>query len=169
MCSQKGVELQLKVKNTTEGGVNGPVDDATTREGTLAHDSDHFQQHSSQICEEPPGTGGDSESRVRRTSSAQTAQEAHELDPMCRVTSEGRAAEARALINAAGGFKDFRELWGKRASPASPGFTGKPSEQLKKGLSKNEAEAALQRLVTASGTTGLDEVRQMRKLINGMQ
>jgi len=71
------------------------------------------------------------------------------------------AEEARTVAAAVGGFKDYRELWGNRAAA---GFAGQQSE-LKSRLSRKEAEAALQRL-TANATQDLDEVRQMRKLVD---
>lgn len=72
------------------------------------------------------------------------------------------AAEAKAAVAAAGGFRDYRELWGKRAAA---GFAGKQSD-LKSRLSRNEAEAALQRLANNTHAQNLDEVRQMRKLVD---
>eukprot|EP00933_Yihiella_yeosuensis_P012391 TRINITY_DN12093_c0_g1_i1.p1 TRINITY_DN12093_c0_g1~~TRINITY_DN12093_c0_g1_i1.p1 ORF type:complete len:417 (+),score=108.23 TRINITY_DN12093_c0_g1_i1:21-1271(+) len=75
-------------------------------------------------------------------------------------------AEARAAVAAAGTFRDYREIWGKRAAT---GFAGQQSD-LKSRLSRKEAEAALQRLATANSTNqDLDEVRRMRKLVNEMQ
>eukprot|EP00931_Biecheleriopsis_adriatica_P061881 TRINITY_DN37232_c0_g1_i1.p1 TRINITY_DN37232_c0_g1~~TRINITY_DN37232_c0_g1_i1.p1 ORF type:complete len:432 (+),score=103.01 TRINITY_DN37232_c0_g1_i1:46-1296(+) len=71
------------------------------------------------------------------------------------------AAEAKAAAAASGSFQDFREIWGSRAAT---GFAGKQSD-LKSRLSRKEAEAALQRLANATNHD-LDEVRQMRKLVN---
>ncbi|CAE8590820.1 unnamed protein product, partial [Polarella glacialis] len=62
------------------------------------------------------------------------------------------AAEAKRAAFAAGAFRDYREIWGKRAST---GFAGKQSD-LKSRLSRKEAEAALQRLTAATGSN-LDE------------
>jgi len=81
------------------------------------------------------------------------------------VEEDGTSAaveEARVVVASAGGFKDFREVWGSRAST---GFAGKQSDLLKSKRSKSEAEAALQRLV-AGGCQDYDEIRNMRKLIN---
>lgn len=72
------------------------------------------------------------------------------------------AAEAKVAVAAVGGFRDYRELWGKRAAA---GFAGKQSD-LKSRLSRNEAEAALQRLANNTHAQNLDEVRQMRKLVD---
>ncbi|CAE8592403.1 unnamed protein product, partial [Polarella glacialis] len=57
-----------------------------------------------------------------------------------------------------GKLKELREFWGVKGSV---GFAGK--ELGNSRISKNEAQATLQRLVAAGGD--FDEVRRLRKLI----
>mmetsp|Transcript_62214 Transcript_62214/g.148431 ORF Transcript_62214/g.148431 Transcript_62214/m.148431 type:complete len:394 (-) Transcript_62214:25-1206(-) len=74
----------------------------------------------------------------------------------CSVTTpkEGRSST--------GGMKDLREYWSKK----SLGYAGQ-SENGRRRLSKGEAQAALQRLVSAGSAMDLEQVRELRKLAGG--
>lgn len=77
-----------------------------------------------------------------------------------RVAPEATMIEKHNLKPLPSKVKDLSGFWGKNAV----GFAG-PKLGGDSHLSKGEAEAKLQRLITAGGTIDFDEVRRLRKLI----
>lgn len=63
-----------------------------------------------------------------------------------------------------GNFRDLGEFWGNKAMC----FAGPSICEGKGRLSKNEAQAMLQRLISVGSTVDFDEVRRLRKLISEM-
>jgi len=69
-------------------------------------------------------------------------------------------------INKQDGFNDLKDFWGKRSVGFARPAMNKEAGGSASRLSKVEAEAALQRLMSAGAKINFDEVRELRKQIN---
>jgi len=65
------------------------------------------------------------------------------------------------------GVKDLAKFWGQ-GRDRNVGFAG-PAIPGAGGLSKNEAQAALQRLLAAGRAVDFDEVRRLRKITKDLK
>jgi len=153
-------EVVAKDEAATQGdrgtdGVGAEVDESQTPKG---QQSELAGEPSSQACDTERRTSHDF-APPSRSSRPSWLKDDSPQNSATLNTPSGSSGGASGT-----GVRDMRDFWNKK----SVGYAG-ASENGKRRLSKSEAQAALQRLVSAGSAMDFEQVRELRKLAGGTQ